>query len=215
MGIKERVDRVYSSNNNQELTKNYDIWADEYEQDLIGDSDYLSPEKVADFVLKYVSKSCKILDAGSGTGLAGKVLYDYDYTNLVAIDISEGMLNKARQKNIYTELYKQVLGETLDFPTNFFDAVICVGVFTYNHAPSSAFDELIRITKPEGYIIFTLRPDFYEINQYFQTKMTALESSSQWQFLERGEKYYSHPNTNSDTILEVWTYQVISLMDNG
>ncbi|NEP78534.1 MAG: class I SAM-dependent methyltransferase [Okeania sp. SIO3B3] len=96
-----------------------------------------------------------MLDAGSGTGLAGKVLYEYGYTNLVAIDISEEMLYKARQKNIYTELYKQVLGETLDFPTNFFDAIICVGVFTYSHAPNSAFDELIRITKPGGYIIFT------------------------------------------------------------
>ncbi|MDY7008545.1 MAG: class I SAM-dependent methyltransferase [Cyanobacteriota bacterium] len=210
MGIKEKVNQVYNSNNNQELTKNYDIWADEYEQDLIGNSDYLSPEKVADFVLKYVPRSGKILDAGSGTGLAGKVLYDNGYTNLVAIDISEGMLNKARQKNIYTELYKQVLGETLDFPTNFFNAVISVGVFTYNHAPSSAFDELIRITKPGGYIIFTMRPDFYEMNQDFQRKMTVLESSGQWQFLERGQKYYSHPNTNLDTILEVWTYQILS-----
>ena len=40
--------------------------------------------------------------------------------------------------------------------------------------------------------------------------MTVLESSGQWQFLERRQKYYSHPNTNSDTILEVWTYQIIS-----
>ena len=74
MGIKEKVNQVYSSNNNQELTINYYIWADEYEQDLIGDSDYLSPEKVRDFILQYVPKSGKILDAGLGTGLAGKVL---------------------------------------------------------------------------------------------------------------------------------------------
>ena len=79
-------------------------------------------------------------------------------------------MNKARQKIFYTELYQQVLGETLDFSTNFFDAVISVGVFTYNHAPSHAFDELIRITKPGGYIIFTMRPDFYEINQDFPRK---------------------------------------------
>ncbi|MGD1705176.1 methyltransferase domain-containing protein [Dapis sp. BLCC M229] len=101
------------------------------------------------------------------------------------------------------------MGEILDFSTNFFDAIICIGVFTYNHAPSSAFDELIRITKQGGYIIFTMGPNFYEINQDFQRKMTALESSSQWKFLERGQKYYSHPNTNSDTILEVWTYWVM------
>lgn len=208
MGIKERVYRVYSANNNQELTERYDTWAEEYDLDLIGDRDYLSPEKIADFVLKYVPRSAKILDAGAGTGLAGQMLYQQGYHNLVAIDMSPEMLNKARQKNVYSELYQQVLGEPLDFPANSFDAIVCVGVFTYNHAPSHAFDELIRITKPEGYIVFTMRPEFYESSQDFQAKMAELESSGQWQFIERGEKYCSHPNTNLDTLLEIWTYQV-------
>ena len=208
MGIKERVTQVYSSNNNEELSKNYDTWADEYEQDLLGDSDYLSPKKIAEFMLKYVPKNGSILDAGSGTGLTGKLLYDNGYRNLVAIDISEGMLNKARQKNVYADLYQKVLGEPLDFSTNSFDAIVCIGVFTYNHAPSHSFDELIRITKPGGYILFTMRPDFYESSQDFSAKMTQLESSGAWQLIERGEKYCSHPNTNLDTLLEIWVYQV-------
>ncbi|NET83441.1 MAG: class I SAM-dependent methyltransferase [Moorea sp. SIO1F2] len=116
-------------------------------------------------------------------------------------------MNKARQKNVYRELYQQVLVEHLDFSSNSFDANINVGLFTYNHAPSHAFDELIRITKPECYIIL-MRPDFYESSQDFKAKMANLESSDQWQLIERGDKYYSHPNTKQKTPVEIWTYQV-------
>lgn len=207
MSIRDRVIRVYSSKNNQELRENYDTWASDYEQDMIGDTEYSSPKKTAETLLKYVPKSARILDAGAGTGMVGQVLYQQGYRNLVAIDISPEMLNKARQKNVYTDLFQQVLGESLDFSSNFFDAITSVGVFTYNHAPSNAFDELIRITKPEGYIIFTMRPDFYESSQEFQAKITELESSGQWQFIERGEPYSPHPN-NLKTSKEVWTYRV-------
>ena len=208
MSIRDRVIRVYSSKNNQELRENYDTWASDYEQDMIGDTEYSSPHKTAETLQRYVPKSARILDAGAGTGMVGQVLYQQGYRNLVAIDISPEMLNKACQKNVYTDLSQQVLGEHLDFSPNSFDAIISVGVFTCNHAPSNAFDELIRITKPEGYIIFTMRPDFYESSQDFQAKMTGLESSGQWQLIELGEKYYPHPNTNLNTSLEIWTYQV-------
>ena len=208
MSIKDRVIQVYSSNNNQELSENYDKWASDYEQDMIGDSEYSSPHKTAETLLKYVPKSAKILDAGAGTGMAGEILHQQGYRNLVAIDISPEMLDKARQKDVYTDLYRQVLGEPLDFSSNSFDAIISVGVFTYNHAPSNAFNELIRITKPEGYIMFTMRPDFYESSQDFPAKMKELESSGQWQLIERGDKYYPHPNSNLKTSLEIWTYQI-------
>ncbi|MGD1705175.1 methyltransferase domain-containing protein [Dapis sp. BLCC M229] len=76
----------------------------------MGDYDYLLPKKVADFVLKYIPESGKILDASSGTGLAGKVLYDYGYTNLVAIDISEEMLHKARHFSYQLSAVPPVIG---------------------------------------------------------------------------------------------------------
>ncbi|NEO79455.1 class I SAM-dependent methyltransferase [Moorena sp. SIO4G3] len=208
MSITDRVSQVYSSKNNQELIANYDRWAEEYDQDFTGYGDYVSLQKIADIALNCIPKSAKILDAAAGTGLVGQRLYQEGYRHLVAIDMSQEMLNKARQKNVYSELYQQVLGEPLDFSSNSFDANINVGVFTYNHAPSHAFDELIRITKPEGYIIFTMRPDFYESSQDFQGKMASLESSGQWQLIERGDKYYSHPNTKQKTPVEIWTYQV-------
>jgi ubiquinone/menaquinone biosynthesis C-methylase UbiE len=119
----------------------------------------------------------------------------------VGIDLSEGMLAEAQKKNVYTTLRQMVLGELLDFPNAYFDAVTTCGVFTYGHTPSRSFDELIRVTKPSGYILFTLRPDFYQ-NSDFKDKMTALEASGQWQLVELGDKYQAEPKGQPDMYLQ-------------
>ena len=54
-----------------------------------------------------------------------------------------------------------VMGETLGFASGVFDAVIAVGVLTLGHAPANSLDELARITKPSGYVVFTVRTDLY------------------------------------------------------
>ncbi len=70
------------------------------------------------------------------------------------------------------------MGEPLDFPTNSFDAVSGVGVLSPGQVPSSAFDEMIRVTKPGGYIIFTIRFEFYENPDYgFKPKQLELEAT--------------------------------------
>ena len=38
--------------------------------------------------------------------------------------------------------------------------------------------------------------------------MAELESYGKWEFKERGDKYCSHPNTNLDTLLEIWREHV-------
>jgi SAM-dependent methyltransferase len=118
------------------------------------------------------------------------------------------MLAEARKKNVYTVLYQQILGESLDiFSTNTFDAIVGVGIFTPGHAPSSAFDELVRITKPGGYIIFTMRPDYYESSD-FKEKLPALERTGQWKQVEITEPFQVMPKGEPDVYLQVRVYQV-------
>ena len=94
-----------------------------------------------------------------------------------------GMLEEARRKDLYKEFQQMTLGEELGFETDSFDAVISVGVFTTGHAPAHAFDELARITKPGGFIVFSLRVDLYE-EDGFKEYQAGLEEAGKWKLAE-------------------------------
>ena len=206
MEKQSRVQWVYSSRSNHELAERYDQWAKEYDADLGQDFEYRAPQIAAEFFARYVPREARILDAGAGTGIVGEVLDKLGYNNMVAMDLSKGMLEEARQKNVYRELHQMLMGETLDFAANSFGAVVSVGVLTVGHAPASSLDELIRVTKPGGYIVFTLRPDVYE-NNGFKEKQTELESEGKWKLVEVSEKFQVLPRGEPDIYHQVWVYQ--------
>lgn len=198
--------RVFDAKNNEELATGYNQWAKNYEQEI---EDYTAPHHVMNVLLNYVNKNAKILDAGCGTGLVGKKLKENGYLHLEGLDFSTGMLEEARKKDCYLALYQKVLGEPLDFPTNTFDAVLGVGIFAYAHVPSHSLDELIRITRPQGYLIFTLRPEFYQ-NSDFKKKMSHLEESGQWKRIEVGVPFQGTPREEPNFYMQVWVYQIFS-----
>ena len=102
-----------------------------------------------------------------------------------------------------------VMGEPLGFASDSFDGIISVGVFTEGHAPTSSFDELVRIARPGGYIVFTLNLGVLE-GGGFREKQEALESEGRWKFVKAGEKFQALPGADRDVYLQVWVYQVTS-----
>jgi SAM-dependent methyltransferase len=209
MEKQNRVQWVYSSRDNKELSERYDQWAKDYDADLEQDYGWQGPGHTAEIFIQYVPKEAKILDAGAGTGLMGALLSKLGYGNLVAMDLSQGMLDEARKKNVYREFRQMVMGEPLDFATDSFDAVVSVGVLTLGHAPASSLDELVRITKPGGHIAFTLRPDVYE-NNGFKEKQMALESEGKWKLVKTSDNFQTLPKGEPDVYHQVWVYQVTS-----
>jgi len=207
MEKKDRVRWIYASSDNKELAERYDIWAGDYDADLAEEFGWLGPQRAVEFLTRYVPKEAKILDAGAGTGLVGELLAKQGYNDLVAMDLSQGMLEEARKKNVYREYHQMVMGEPLDYATDSFGAVISIGVLTVGHAPASSLDELIRITEPGGYIIFSLRPDVYRDNG-FKEKQDALESEGKWELVEASEEFQPLPKGEPDVYHQVWVYQV-------
>jgi hypothetical protein len=65
------------------------------------------------------------------------------------------------------------------------------------------------VTKPEGYLIFTLRPDFYE-NSDFKEKMADLETQGKWKLAELGDKYQAENKGQFALYLQTWVYRVSS-----
>lgn len=203
----KRVQWVYSSTSNQELEERYDQWASDYDKDLAEEFAWNAPKNAAQVFGKYVPSHAQILDAGAGTGLAGECLAEMGYQDLAAMDLSLGMLEEARGKKIYNGFHQMVLGEQLGFDTDAFDAVISVGVFTLGHAPPHSFDELVRITKPGGYIVFSLRTDVYQDNG-FKEYQSGMETVGKWKLAEATDPFQPLPKGEPEVYHQIWAYQV-------
>lgn len=201
-----RVQWVYGSTTNQELEERYDQWATEYDKDLDEVFAWNAPQTGADVLARLVPNTSAVLDAGAGTGLAGKCLADAGFTNLAAMDLSQGMLDEARRKNVYNSFHQMTLGETLGFETGQFDAVISIGVFTLGHAPINSFDELVRVTKPGGYVVFSLRTDM--VYDGYQAYFDKLDAAGKWKLAEVSEPYQPLPKGEPEVFHQIWAFQV-------
>ena len=146
MNSENRVQWVYASESNEQLQERYDQWAQEYDEGMESDFGYVIPRIAAETLQQFVPKESRVLDAGAGTGLVGVELHRLGYTNLDAMDMSQGMLDEARGKGVYGNLYQMVMGEPLDLETGSYDAAICVGVLTLGHAPVHSLDELAGVS---------------------------------------------------------------------
>ena len=207
MNTENRVQWAYASENNQQLQERYDQWAKDYDEDLESDFGYVIPRVAAETFRQFVPSESRVLDAGAGTGLVGVELRRLGYTDIDAMDMSQGMLDEARRKGVYGSLYRMVMGEPLDLDTGSYDAVICVGVLTLGHAPAHSLDELARIVRPGGFVVFTLRLDVYEQNG-FRERQRQLESSGAWELANVTEEFLGMPKGEPDVLFQVWTYRV-------
>ena len=206
---EDRVQWIYSSKTNSELTQRYDEWAKDYDRDLSKFFGWIAPQTAADYLAKYVHPESLVLDAGAGTGLVGLALAKHGFQNLTAMDLSEGMLKEARNKKVYKKFDQMVLGEPLSYATDLFDAIISVGVMTLGHAGPDSLNELLRITKPQGYIAFTIRTDVY-LENGFKEKQKEMESKKLWEIADVSDEFYPMPTGEPDVLQQVWVYRVLN-----
>jgi ubiquinone/menaquinone biosynthesis C-methylase UbiE len=191
--------------NIDELRDLYKNW-DDYEHDAIQLAGYVGHHVTTDVLLRYLDNTkAKILDAGCGTGLVGNILYNKSYKNIVGVDFSQEMLDRAFKKNIYQSLNLCDLTQKLDFEDNSFDAIVCAGTFTCGHVGPEALFEMVRITKKEGYISFTVRKQEWGASPY-EKIIKDLENSMLWKKIEHHTSDY---NTQEGISCQLCLYQVI------
>ena len=202
------TDAATKAENTQELAELYDSWAEDYERRILSYG-YSTPAVAAGVFCRYVEPEggAAVLDAGTGAGIMGDVLAPLGYRDLVGIDISAGLLELARKKGAYKDLHQMELGKQLDLPTDAFSAVVATGVFAAGHAPPESFDELIRVTRPGGHMIFSVRTDVYE-ERGFKEKQEALEREGRWQLLEMSEPFSQLRYEDPELKVRVFAYQV-------
>ena len=171
---------IYKLKTTDEVMKYYDEWGikNKYDQDMI-DWNYTGPkETVATFTKYAKDKNIKILDAGCGTGLVGVELKKYNYLNIDGMDLSKKLLDLI-PKGYYQKLDQVDLNKPIKIKNDTYDAIMCVGTFTFGHVKPNALDEFIRISKNKALICFTINEGIYE--EYgFDKKIKNLENSNSW-----------------------------------
>ena len=201
----KKLQNVYSARSDEELASSYDEWAQDYEDDMLS-LGYAIPAVAAGFVGRHVPPAGPVLDAGAGTGLFGGILRVLGYEDLIGIDISERMLGKADERGTYKALHRMVLGEPLGFGSDSFSAAVCVGVFTTNHAPPKALDELVRIVEPGGWVIFSVREDVYR-DEGFEEKQASLEDDGSWRRVGMSDAFQPFTAGNTSHLTRLFVYR--------
>ena len=175
---------IYKLKTTDEVMKYYDEWGikNKYDQDMI-DWDYTGPkETVATFTKYAKDKNIKILDAGCGTGLVGIELKKHNYLNIDGMDLSKKLLDLVPQ-GYYQNLDQVDLNKPMKVKNDTYDAILCVGTFTFGHVKPHALDEFIRISKNKALVSFTINEGIYE--EYgFDKKIEQLKKNKLWNVKE-------------------------------
>lgn len=204
--------QAYAASSQDDLLRLYEEWAETYDADheAIG---FFGHRTAARALAKYTpfAEVAAVLDAGCGTGAAGEVLWSLGYRNVTGVDLSREMLARAERKGIYRHLVQVDLGQPLDlFPCNHLDAAILVGVFSFGQAPAHTLDEVVRLVKPGGVVVFTMRTDFFEQDAMsVRSKMEELDQAHAWKLLEVTEPEQYLPKKDPRALFRVWCYRVL------
>ena len=175
---------IYKLKKTDEVMKYYDDWGEEnkYDQDML-DWNYTGPKETTETFIKYQkNQDAKIYDAGCGTGLVGVELKKFGYKNFYGADLSKKLLDLV-PKNLYKKLDQVYLNKPINEESNTYDAILCVGTFTFGHVKPPALDEFLRITKDKGHICFTINEGIHE--EYgFDKKIDQLKNDKKWREIE-------------------------------
>jgi predicted TPR repeat methyltransferase len=138
----------------------FDSFANSFDESL-KNLDYAAPQLLAAALAERVQfgeSTFDILDAGCGTGLCGVLLRTTAKT-LVGVDLSAGMLAKARERRIYDQLLEAELCACMRGHPGEFDIVNCADTLVYFGALEEVATSARSCLRPGGRFAFTLEAE--------------------------------------------------------
>ena len=135
----------------------FDNFAGDFDRRLVQELGYRIPETLAARIKALEPRrDLRVLDLGCGTGLCGVQLAGC-FTQMTGVDLSAAMLEKARARNIYTELADASIGEWLEKAApNEYDLVLAADVLVYFGDLASLFAQIARVLDAGGLYAFSI-----------------------------------------------------------
>ena len=135
----------------------FDLYAPTFDDSLRGFLAYRAPEALVDAVRTALGgrRELAVLELGCGTGLAGPLLRPLA-RRLEGMDLSAGMLEKARERGVYDALWTGEMTEALTTSPARYDLLIAVDVLVYVGALERLFLSAARRLAPGGLFALTV-----------------------------------------------------------
>jgi len=142
------------------VVKLFDGYAKDFEHHLVKELDYQTPQKLYDALEAFIGDrpELDVIDLGCGTGLCGPLLRKHARF-LKGVDLSPGMLVRAKERNLYDELVEGDLTVGLGTAKDAYDVVIAADVFVYVGELKQVFEATARALRPNGLFAFSLEAE--------------------------------------------------------
>lgn len=198
---------AYAAGDSKVTSVVYDNWSKEYEAHMRGVG-YTHPTMTAAMFTRYQpAGDTPVLDAGAGTGILGEILPALGYPNIDGFDASAGMLALAAKKDLYRDLKFGLLGERLDYEDNSYAGATASGVYTEGHAPLSSLEELTRVVRPGGYIVFSVARIY--LGEQIEAQAKQLADSGKWRPAGTSGRYDSTPFDDKAIMAQIYAFEVL------
>ena len=139
------------------VTDLFDRYADSFDHDL-GRLGYRAPELLIEAVATVLgppARTLEVLDAGCGTGLCGPLLRPYAQ-RLAGVDLSPGMVEKARERGDYDELTVAELTAFLREQPARYDLIASADTLVYFGDLEPVLTAAATALRPGGWLAFTV-----------------------------------------------------------
>ena len=139
------------------VAKVFDRFADNFDEALAR-LRYAAPSLLTaalSEVISFTERRLAILDAGCGTGLCGPLLRS-SARRLTGVDLSAGMLAKARERDVYDDLQEAELVAFMRAHPREYDVIISADTLVYFGALDEAMAAAAGALKQGGVLAFTL-----------------------------------------------------------
>lgn len=157
----------------------YDAWADSYEGDLLDTYGYSAHRIAARALTDFVEPSAPVIDVGCGTGLVGAELAEAGFKTLDGVDVSGRMLDLARERGIYRQLFLRDVEGASALPDRAYGGVICAGAFGAGHLGPQALPRLAGLAAPGGMIVIFMNAEPFHEDDY-DNHLSRLERAAVW-----------------------------------
>lgn len=136
----------------------FDDFAETFDSQLLKNLEYNAPSALRatyDEAFDDNRNKLSIIDLGCGTGLSGEAFSNIS-KRMIGIDLSPKMLEKAKQRNIYSKLIADDICRGLQTLGAEFELAICVDTFVYIGDLAGTMDEISNALSPDGIFTFTV-----------------------------------------------------------